>query len=605
MTDGVLLFMVILFGAALLAVPVTARLGLGSVIGYLIAGVLVGPEVLAWVNNPEKILHLAEFGIVLFLFLIGLELNLKRLWTMRRTIFGLGSAQLVLTILLAAGALRFLQWEWPEAVMAGMGMAMSSTAIAMQIISERGLRQHAAGQKGFSILLFQDIAVVPLLLAAAFLKPAVEASPMQGLNITHGLTAVLSIVAIFVGGRYLTRPVFRWIAGARIRELSIAFSLLIVVGISYVMMKVGLSMALGAFLAGVILAESEYRHELEANIEPFKGLLLGLFFLAVGMSINLQLLVDQPVLIAGLVIGLVFLKTAVIFAISWFSGVRKRDKILLALLLSQGGEFAFVLYSQALQEGVLSAARADLLNGVISLSMLTTPLLLIIYDRWAAKACIGDVKKPEADAMPEEKHPVIIAGFGRMGQIVARLLHTNHISTTVIDHSPEHIDNVRRFGYKAYYGDASQLQLLEAAGLAQARMLVIAMNDRETINRVAEMVRHEYPQIPILVRAYDRTHAYELMDKGVQHFERETFGSALLIGCKALEIMGVHPYQAWRTAQQFRIYDTEALHRLYPYRSDEKQFISKTREAREQLEKLFVQDEAELSEANRADGWDY
>ncbi len=603
MTDGALLFMVILFAAALLAVPVTARLGLGSVIGYLIAGVLVGPGVFGWVNNPEKILHLAEFGVVLFLFLIGLELNLKRLWTMRRTIFGLGSAQLILTIFLAALALHFLKWEWPEALTAGMGMAMSSTAIAMQIISERGLRHHAAGEKGFSILLFQDIAVVPLLLALSFLKPTEDSNPMQGLTLTHTLTAILSIVGIIVGGRYLTRPVFRWIAGARIRELSIAFSLLIVVGISYVMMKVGLSMALGAFLAGVILAESEYRHELEANIEPFKGLLLGLFFLAVGMSINLRLIAEQPVTIAGLVIGLVLLKTLIIFAISWFSGVRKRDKLLLGLLLSQGGEFAFVLYTQALQEGVLPTARADLLNGVISLSMLTTPLLLILYDRWAAKACIeGDIK-PAADAIPDEKHPVIIAGFGRMGQIVARLLHTNRISTTVIDHSPEHIDNVRRFGYKAYYGDASQLHLLEAAGLAQARMLVIAMNDRETINRVAEMVRHEYPNIPILVRAYDRTHAYELMDKGVQHFERETFGSALLIGCKALEIMGVHPYQAWRTAQQFRIYDTETLQRLYPYRRDEKQFISKTREAREQLEKLFVQDEVELKESDGSDGW--
>lgn len=392
--------------------------------------------------------------------------------------------------------------------------------------------------------------------------------------------------------------------GARIRELSIAFSLLIVVGISYVMMKVGLSMALGAFLAGVILAESEYRHELEVNIEPFKGLLLGLFFLAVGMTVNLKFIAEQPILIAGLVIGLVILKTLVILAVSWFSGVKKRDKLLLGLLLSQGGEFAFVLYSQALQEGVLSAERADILNGVISLSMLTTPLLLFVYDRWAARACIEGEIKREADPMPEEKHPVIIAGFGRMGQIVARLLHTNHISTTVIDHSPEHIDNVRRFGYKAYYGDATQLQLLEAAGLSQARMLVIAMNDRETINRVTEIVRHEYPHIPILVRAYDRTHVYELMDKGVTHFERETFGSALLIGCKALEIMGVHPYQAWRTAQQFRIYDTETLHRLYPYRRDEKQFISKTREAREQLEKLFVQDEVEIKESDRSDGWD-
>ncbi|WP_176736847.1 monovalent cation:proton antiporter-2 (CPA2) family protein [Oligoflexus tunisiensis] len=604
MTDSTLLFMVILFAAAVLAVPVTARLGLGSVIGYLVAGVLVGPEVFGWVSHPEKILHLAEFGVVLLLFLIGLELNPRRLWTLRRSIFGLGSAQLFLTILLVAIALHFMQWTWREAIAGGMGVAMSSTAIAMQIIGERGLRQHPAGQKGFGILLFQDIAVVPLLLLASLLTPGGGASPMDEFSFKHALTAVLSIVGIIIGGRYLTRPVFRWIAGARIHELSIAFSLLIVVGISYVMVKVGLSMALGAFLAGVILAESEYRHELEANIEPFKGLLLGLFFLAVGMSINLKLLAAQPLLIAGLVCGLILIKTLVIVIVSWFSGVKKRDNLLLGLLLSQGGEFAFVLYSHAIQTGSLPSSRVDLLNGVVGLSMLTTPLLLLIYDRWAAAACVEDERKRAPDAIPEEKHPVIIAGFGRMGQIVARLLHTNRISTTVIDHNPEHIENVRRYGYKAYYGDASQLQLLEAAGLAHARMLVITMNDRAAVTRVAEMVKREYPQVPILVRAYDRTHAYELMDKGIEHFERETFGSALLIGCKALEIMGVHPYQAWRTALHFREYDVATLHRLYPYHGDEKQFISKTREAREQLEKLFAQDATALKSGDPADGWD-
>ena len=603
MSDTTLLFMVILFGAALLAVPVSARLGLGSVIGYLVAGVLVGPAVLAWVDNPEKVLHLAEFGVVLLLFIIGLELNPKRLWTLRRSIFGLGSAQLVMTVAVVAGALRLLQWNWNEALIAGMGIAMSSTAIAMQVIDERGLRHHMVGQKGFSILLLQDMAVVPLMLLASILKPANGISPLQSLSYSQALWALLAVAGIVVGGRYLTRPVFRWIAGARIRELSIAFSLLIVVGISYVMVKVGLSMALGAFLAGVILADSEYRHELEANIEPFKGLLLGLFFLAVGMSINLGLLVEQPGLIAGMVLGLLLIKTLIIVGLSKFADVKKRDKILLGLLLSQGGEFAFVLFSQAVQDGALPSARADLLNAVISLSMLTTPLLLLIYDRWAAVACIEEQIKPTADAMPDEKHPVIIAGFGRMGQIVARLLHINHISTTVIDHSPEHIDNVRRFGYKAYYGDASQLSLLEAAGIAKARLLVIAIDDRETVTRLAERVRHDYPNIPIVVRAYDRTHVYELMDKGIEHMERETFGSALLIGCRALEIMGVHPYQAWRTATQFRIYDTDALLRLHPYRQDEKQFISKTREAREQLEKLFIQDAKTLQSDEGEDGW--
>lgn len=606
MSDTALLFMVILFAAALLAVPVTARLGLGSVIGYLIAGVLVGPQVFGLVNNPEKVLHLAEFGVVLLLFLIGLELNPRRLWKLRRSIFGMGSAQVLLTVMLVSGALRFLlQWTWQEALVAGMGVAMSSTAIAMQIIGERGLRNHTAGQNGFSILLFQDIAVVPMLLVASLLKPSDGGGLAPELSLISAGTALLAIVGIILGGRYLTRPVFRWIAGARVRELSIAFSLLIVVGISYIMVKVGLSMALGAFLAGVLLAESEYRHELEANIEPFKGLLLGLFFLAVGMSIKLTLLIEQPLLIAGLVIGLVLIKTWVLAGIALAFGVKERDKILLGLLLSQAGEFAFVLYTQAIGDGVLPPAKADLLNGVVSLSMLTTPLLLLLYDRWAAQACLGELKNTRADdVIPDEKHPVIIAGFGRMGQIVARLLHLNNISTTVIDHSPEHIDNVRRFGYKAYYGDASQLHLLEAAGLASAKLLVIAMDDRETVSRLAAAVRHEYPHIPVLVRAYDRTHVHELMDLGVEHFERETFGSALLIGNKALELMGVHSYQAWRSAMYFRLYDNATLQRLYPFRKDEKQFISKTREAREELEKLFVNDAEALKIKDESDGWD-
>ncbi len=601
MSDSTLLFMVILFGVALLAVPVTARLGLGSVIGYLLGGILVGPELLGLVTKPEEILHLAEFGVVLLLFLIGLELNPKRLWKLRRSIFGMGLSQVLLTALLAMFGLKVLGWNLAESMIAGMGIAMSSTAIAMQIIGERGLQNNSVGQNGFSILLFQDIAVVPILLVASLFKP--ETGTGSSLNLVNIIAALASIIGIMASGRYLTRPIFRWIAGARIRELSIAFSLLIVVGISYVMVKVGLSMALGAFIAGVILAESEYRHELESNLEPFKGLLLGLFFLAVGMSIKLQMIAEKPLQIVGFVIALVLIKTLVIILVSWFFGVRQRDKVLLGLLLSQGGEFAFVLFSQAIQDGVLRPEKADLLNGVVSLSMLTTPLLLLLYDRWASSRSIVD-QKPAHDTIPDEKHPVIIAGFGRMGQIVARLLHLNKISTTVIDHSPEHIDNVRRFGSKAYYGDAMHLPLLETAGLAHAKLLVITMDDRDNVTKLAALVRAHYPEIPILVRAYDRTHAYELMEKGIQHWERETFGSALSMGCKALEIMGVHAYQAQRSALHFKDYDMNTFHNLAVYRGDEKQFISKTREAREQLEKVFAQDAKALKIADESEGWD-
>jgi glutathione-regulated potassium-efflux system ancillary protein KefC len=593
MSESLLLFLTILLAAAVTIVPASARLGLGSVIGYLCAGVLLGPEGLGWIDNPSEILHLAEFGVVLLLFLIGLELNPKRLWDLRRSIFGLGLLQLVLSSMLIGGGLVLLGWSFQHALVAGLGVSMSSTAIAMQMMGERGLKTHPLGKNGFSVLLFQDLAVIPILLLVSFL--AVAPSEATTLPLWERIVrALAAIVGIVVAGRYLARPIFRWIAGSRIRELSIAVSLLIVIGISYLMYTVGLSMALGAFLAGVILAESEYRHELEANLEPFKGLLLGLFFLAVGMTIQLQLLTEQPLLIGGLLIGLLTLKIGVLWGLGRQFGLESRSSLLFALLLSQGGEFAFVLLSQAVTQGVLPDAEAALLNGVVTLSMLTTPLLVLGFDRFFAGSAPSE-KRP-GDVIEDEGHPVIIAGFGRMGQIIARLLHINKISSTVIDHNPEHIDRLRRFGYKAYYGDASQLPLLEAAGIAQARLLIITIDHPDTVNQLIQDVKRHYPTLPIAARARDRVHAYQLMDLGIQTFERETFGSALSLGQQALRMLGVPAYYAHRTALRFHRYDLEMVEKLYRVHRDERQIISQSREAREELEKLFVQDELALTQ---------
>lgn len=599
MSDSVLLFLVVVLGASVTLVPISARLGLGSVIGYLTAGLIIGPQGLGLIKNPEEVLHLAEFGVVLLLFLIGLELNPKRLWSLRQSIFGLGLLQVLLTSALISGSLILIGWDWRMAMVAGMGLSMSSTAIAMQLIEEQGLRSHPAGQKGFAVLLFQDLAVIPILISVSFLGTKVSEGTETSMA-TQIVSSLLAIGGIVVVGRYLTRPVFRWITGARVRELSVAFSLLIVFGISFLMYSVGLSMALGAFLAGVILAESEYRHELEANIEPFKGLLLGLFFLAVGMGVQINLIVDRPLELFGYLFGFLLLKISILYGLGIIFRMDKRHILLFAFLLSQGGEFAFVLFGQALQASAIDQDAAALLNGVVTLSMLTTPLFLIAYQKLLAFR--QEAEGRAADTIEEEGHSVIIAGFGRMGQIVARLLNLGGFKSTVIDHNPEHIDRVRRFGYKAYYGDASQMGILEAAGIKHIKLLVITIDHQETVNRLVEEVQRLYPHVLIAARARDRVHAYQLMDKGVRHFERETFGSALNLGQTALRLMGIPSFQALRTAQRFRNYDLDLIEKLYPLHKDESQVISQTREARDQLERLFVQDAVTLEEDEHK-GW--
>lgn len=586
-----LLFPIILLAASTLVVPFTARLGLGSVIGYLLAGIALGPQGFALMSNPEAILHYSEFGVVLLLFIIGLELHPRRLLEMRRVIFGMGFLQIGITTLLLLFGLMALNWSFSEALIAGLGLSMSSTAIAMQIMSEKGLKNHVVGKNGFAILLFQDLAFIPILLLISFLGAKSQAAGGMEMAVQVGM-ALGAVVGIVFSVRFLSYPFFRWIAGAHVRELSTAFSLLIVLGIAYVMEYVGLSMALGTFIAGVILADSEYRHEIEANIEPFKGLLLGLFFLAVGMTIKLDLVYAEPILIIGFLVGLLLTKMVALAVTAKIFKMDIRQITLFALLLSQGGEFAFVLFGQAISEGSMNPERAAILNAVVTLSMLTTPILVLLHDKFLAKRAIE--VKPEADAFDGPRRPVIVAGFGRMGQIVTRILTLNKIYSTVIDHNPEQIERVRKFGLKAYYGDAAQLSILEAAGLSEARLLVITIDDQDTVNTLVEEVKRTYPQLQILARARDRIHAYQLLDRGVQLFERETFGSAMNLGQKALEVMGVSPDRALQLVLKFRQHDLEMLNRLHAYHGNEKEFISKSREATAELEKTFQEDRDSL-----------
>ena len=600
MNENILIFLVILLSAAVLIVPFTARLGLGAVIGYLLAGVLLGPQGLGLMSNPEAILHLSEFGVVLLLFLIGLELHPERLWAMRRIILGMGALQIGMTTLAIGGGLMAIGWSWSESLIAGLALSMSSTAIAMQIIREKGLKTHPAGRSGFAVLLFQDLAFIPILLLVGFMSVNAQATDTATMLKQVGIS-LGAVTGIVLAVRYLSYPFFRWVSGARVRELSIAFSLLIVLSIAYVMEHVGLSMGLGTFIAGVILADSEYRHEVEANIEPFKGLLLGLFFLAVGMSIKLDLIVERPLAIAFFLMALLALKILALIITAVIFKTDKRHIPIFALLLSQGGEFAFVLFGQAIADGSMAPERVALLNAVVTLSMLTTPLLVLLYYKFFTKQVA--LEKPDADHIDDEGHPVIIAGFGRVAQIITRVLNLNRIPSVVIDNDPEQVERVRKFGFKAYYGDAAQMSLLEAAGIGRARLLIITISNQEVIDSLISEVKRTYPDLQILCRARDRIHAYKLMDRGVDYIERETFGSALSMAQRAMQVVGFTAFHAHRTILRFRRYDLDSMERLYGSHRNEKEFISQSREAVAAIENLFQEDRVTLGKRVDTEDW--
>ena len=583
--------------AGVIGVPIAKRLGLGSVLGYLIAGVLVGPFVLDLVGEAGDVMRVAEFGVVILLFLIGLEVRPALLWRMKTAIFGLGAMQMAgSAAFLAAAGLAF-GLDWRPAVAAGLVLAMSSTAIVLQTLEEKSLRQGAVGEASFGVLLFQDLAVIPLFaflpLLATFAPQALgpEAGHGAGMigHLPVGLQAlaVLGAVAtVFVAGRYLIRPVFRFIAASNLREIFTAFALLLVIAVAALMQLVALSPALGAFLAGVVLAESEFRRELEADIEPFRGLLLGLFFITVGAGLDFAVVLSQPVALALIVVGLIVLKGLAMFGAARTFRMPARDAATTAVFLAQGGEFAFVLLGFTAGAGVLPTDLAGLLTAAVAVSMALTPVLVAIHERIVLARVVAAEEPPPAK-FPSQDPDVIVAGFGRFGQIAARLLLLNGFNVVTLDSSVEQIDLLRKFGRKVYYGDASRLDLLRSAGAQKARLLIVAVDDQDKAVQIVETARHSFPDLAILARAWDRRHAYELVRGGADEVEREVFEGGLAVGRRALQRLGFSERRAVRAANLFREQDVALFDRLAPAWTDGDRYILETRDQRETMDRLL------------------
>jgi glutathione-regulated potassium-efflux system protein KefB len=584
-TREALLFLTVV----VVAVPLFKRFGLGSVLGYLVAGALIGPHGLKLIPDVEEVGPLAELGVVLLLFLIGLDLQPHRLWELRRRVFGVGGAQVALTGALLAVAALALGLSWQAALVAGLGLSLSSTALALQLLGERNALARPIGQTGFGILLFQDLAVIPLLAVLPLLGAAGAKVDTSWVSLAKALGLIVAIVLV---GRTLLRPAFRLVASAKSQEVFTASALLAALGTALLVSAVGLSMALGAFMAGVLLADSEYRHELEADLEPFRGLLLGLFFVSVGMSVALELLVQRPFLITGLVLGMAALKILSL-------GVLGR-RVLggwpaaweLGVLLSQGGEFAFVLFGLAVSYEIFSGPLRDTLVLVVSLSMALTPLLTLAFDRLVAPRLRTRDDRPY-DRDVERDTPVIIAGFGRFGQVVGRILRARGIPFTAMDADPAQIDFLKRFGNKVFYGDASRLDLLRAARADKARVFVLAIDDVQSSVRTAREVQEHFPHLIIFARARNRAHVYQLMELGIQHVMRETFLSSLELTGDVLQELGFSYSDARSTLDRFREHDERLLQESFQYQRDEKKLIEITERSRRELESLFARDDQE------------
>ena len=573
----------IFLAAAVLAVPVFKRLGLGAVLGYLAAGVAIGPSGFAVIDEVESTLHFAELGVVFLMFLVGLELQPARLWKLRAQVFEFGGLQVLITTLLLAPIGWALGLSPVAAIVAGVALSLSSTAFVLQILAERRALASPHGQAAFGILLFQDVAASPLLAALPLLGAARVAE--AGASVWTQVGLALGVIAgLVIAGRYVLGPLFRLVTGTRIRELSAALALLIVLATAMLMEAVGLSMALGAFLAGVLLADSPYRHELEADIEPFKGLLLGLFFVAVGMSAQLGIVAAQPLQVAGLVIGLVALKAAVLVLLgrSMFK-LTTRGAVDLGISLSQGGEFAFVVCSAAVVAGVFSRGVADLLIIVVTLSMVTTPLLYLLRDRLSRQTA----ETQPYDAIDQQCN-VIIAGMGRFGQIVGRVLRMAHVPFTALEVNPTQIDFLRRFGSKIFYGDAARLDLLHAAGASTARLLIVAVDDTEAALNIVKHARHQFPQLRILARSRNRQHTHALLAAGADRVMRETFVSSLETAQQALEELDLP--DAREIVGAFRDWDERVLAEQFAFRDDEQAMIAHAKKSAEELQRLFETD---------------
>ena len=591
----------IYLAAAVLAVPLAKFFGLGSIIGYLGAGILIGPWGLKLVTNPQEMLSFSEFGVVLMLFLVGLELEPKRLWQLRKPIFGWGSVQLFGSAALMVGVAIACGLDWRIALVAALGLAMSSTAIGLGVLNERSLMNTSSGQSVLSVALLQDVAAIPILALLPLLAAGQAQADGSGwLGAAKALGVIASIV---LGGRLLIRPALRWIARSATPEIFTAASLLLVVATAALMQTVGLSMALGAFLAGVLLAESEYRRELETDIEPFKGLLLGLFFIAVGMSIDFAVVLAQPLLIAAVVLGFLLLKAVVLWGIGRLTALPRVERPVYIILLAQGGEFGFVVFQTAAQAGVIDAPAASLLVAAVAISMLVTPLLLVAADRWLIPLLAGQGRATMAEIDEPQSQAVIIAGFGRYGQVVGRMLYANGIKPTILDIDPEAIEAMRKFGWRVFYGDAKRLDLMRTAGAASAKILVLAIDDVVQSVEVAKMVREHFPNLTIVARARNVRHYFELHGLGVKMIERETLDSALMSARSVLEVLGWERHQARTLAMRFRRHNVDQIVQMAPHRKDEAKLIAAAKQGRQQLEELFAQERDEAAKRDARSGW--
>jgi glutathione-regulated potassium-efflux system protein KefB len=581
----------ILLAAMVIAPPLARRLGIGTVLGYLLGGIVLGPYGIRGIfttSDAREILELSEFGIVLLLFLIGLELRPRRLWAMRNAIFKLGGAQVIITASLLAAAGMALGLKWQGAVFVGLALALSSTAFALQVLEEQGDLPLRHGRLAFAVLLFQDLAAIPLIALAPVFAPTL-ANAASTMDWTVALRGIATIVAVVLIGNFVIDYVLRLVALTKVKEAMTAAALLTVVGVAFLMQKAGLSAALGAFIAGALLAESSYRHQLEADINPFQGLLLGLFFMAVGMSLNVRLLLSKPEVVLALAAALVALKAVVLYWLGRSSGLEKRPARRLGLSLSQGGEFAFVLVAAGLASRVIDRPTSDLLVVVVTLSMAATPLLLALDRLWSILT--RPAPAPAAfDTLPSKDGHVVIAGFGRYGQIVARVLRGKKIPFIALDISPEQVDVVKRFGSQAFYGDASRGEILDAAQTGKARAFVLAIDDIEASLRTAELVRVHYPEVPIFARARNRNHAHRLLDVGVTNVQRETLLSALETTRQVLVGLGFSERESARATQTFRTHDERRLKEEYAYYSDIEKIQARARSDAATLEQLFAED---------------
>ncbi|MGP5407487.1 monovalent cation:proton antiporter-2 (CPA2) family protein [Psychrobacter celer] len=589
----------IFLGAALLFVPLGKRFGIATVLGYLITGLILGPSGLDVAGNAESLLHFSEFGVVMLLFIIGLELQPSRLWALRRSIFVLGGLQVGLTGMLLMWLLhQFFSLALDTAFIVGFGLALSSTAFVLQILTEKQQLSSTHGREAFTILLFQDIAVIPLLAVIPFLSGVREQS--------YDLLYFGKVFAVFAGlifaSRYVVRPFFKFVASSGASELLTAVALFIVMGVSILMGQIGLSMALGAFLTGVLLADSEYRHELEASIEPFKGLLLGLFFMSVGMLTDVKLILAEPIFIIGCAIALMVIKFAVITAIAKVSGNRWPTSIRLGVTLAQGGEFAFVLFSVASAQNVLRSEVANTLNLIVTISMALTPLAFLLLEKIGEPLFAKSKPSREYDAIPDHEHQVIIAGFGRVGQIIGRVLRMHNIEFTAIERSANRVDFVRKFGNQVYYGDPKNPEILRAAGIKKARVFILAIDDLERSITTAQYLRKNYPDMIVLARARDRQHYYRLREVGVRHIWRETYLSSLDMSRESLQLLGISPEKARETVQTFRDYDDDLIERQQAIYGDEASLIESAQSAMAELESLFDED---IDKARKMDLTDF